>query len=798
MIISTFIIFSCILLIQAKTNAANSNVCPPFHLRDEFGTIINPNTDSKPYSPKQTCGYEGCHDYDKITKGYHFTQGAGEKPTLIQDSRCQWAITPGNYGGTWCSPAPLYKYLSPKDNKSARTMDMTSFTFITTGCGKCHPGGGSAEYDRHGNRYDRFMQNKKNNLVPGGKNNFDGDYYKAHWDKTGVLEADCMICHLPEYDFSARNEQLERLNFRWAPTEAAGFGHITGSIANNQPVQVKYNLSLFDENKVSPHIVLEPRDSACLSCHAKPGWKKRGANFRSRTDVHIRAGLKCVDCHPAGSNADDERINGKEMHQLGKGDDPGGHVRNDLDNTCRDCKDCHNTGYLGAPVTRHAWLPPLHLETISCQTCHIPERTVKSARVQAGDVYNSGTKIPSKGKHLWTFYGPDMQYWNHYGDLSMMGYDDKPTHIFTPLQAKYKGKIFPVNRVHSSWPAIQTRGKKGLMQPKMGDVYQMWSLHFKNASIYPNLNKIKDDNGDGQIEINRVEEIDAIISSVKEMLLQTNYPMDGKQVVWVMNDRIYTSGSEYNTIDKKPWEASAYGNAHKYNHDVFPAKSALGRNGCTDCHHPDSRFFFTKIVKYPFDEQAKCVTFPQYQILGLNKFFTWLGIIRETYLKPILYMLLILFASILTGWVFKIAINNRANQLPSFLEWKFIPHSISITVFLGSLIILFQPELSHYALPNRFWLDSNHFIISILVLFIALLFAIGQSQKTNILFVLIAIAIASGSLMLLNLPLLDFFTRIGYTVFDLTLVLLLIMLSMISVNHLILLKQETKTVKNQS
>jgi hypothetical protein len=39
-------------------------------------------------------------------------------------------------------------------------MDMTSFSFITAGCGACHPGGGSAEYDRSGNRYDKYMVEK--------------------------------------------------------------------------------------------------------------------------------------------------------------------------------------------------------------------------------------------------------------------------------------------------------------------------------------------------------------------------------------------------------------------------------------------------------------------------------------------------------------------------------------------------------------------------------------------------------------------------------------------------------------
>ena len=141
-------------------------------------------------------------------------------------------------------------------------------------------------------------------------------------------------------------------------------------------------------------------------------------------------------------------------------------------------------GILGAPIARHAWLPPLHIDKLACQTCHIPERAVKAALVQAGDVFNPGARIPSKGKHLWTFYGPDGAYWNHYGDLEMMGYDDKPTDPFRPVYAWYGGKIFPVNRIHSAWPGIEIEGQSALMQPKMGDVYKMWSAHRSDPAIY--------------------------------------------------------------------------------------------------------------------------------------------------------------------------------------------------------------------------------------------------------------------------------------------------------------------------
>ncbi len=617
-------------------------VCPPFHLLDEDGNVIDPvkgvNAD-KPYSPKQTCGK--CHDYDKITRAYHFTMGAGEKPTADVAARCQWASTPGFYGGTWCSPAPLYNYLSPKTNASPATMDMTSFSIMVM-CGSCHPGGGSAEYDRDGKRYDRWMADPASGLKSGGENNFDGDYFKAKWTESGVVEADCLLCHLPGYRFSDRNRHIKSMNFRWAATAGAGFASVSGSVEKGDPVTVVYDKSRFNpDGTISPNIVREPRNEACLACHAQPGWKKRGANFRGRTDVHLRAGLKCVDCHPAGQSADDPRIKGKDLHEIGKGDDPGGLVRDDLDNTARSCSDCHDTGRFGAPVPKHPGLPPVHLDVISCEACHIPERLVKPIQLQASDVFCPGTKIPSKGKHLWTFYGPEGAYRNHYGYLEMMGYDDKPTEPFRPFLVRYKGKIYPVNRVHTAWPGIEIEGKPGLMQPKMSDIYRMWDAHRKDKSKYPELAKIADDDGDGVIEVNRPEEIDALIASVTEMLRESKYPMEGKRVVWACNDRVYRSGTEFYTIPKHEWEASPFGNVHKYAHDIYPAKAALGAKGCADCHSKDSHFFFAPVALYPFDIGGPNATVPQYRLLGYSGappvydgipgtvalFFKWLAIV---------------------------------------------------------------------------------------------------------------------------------------------------------------------------
>jgi len=59
-------------------------------------------TDSKlPYSPKRTCG--ACHDYDQITKGYHFQQGRtdGTGKIVVSDTfapKSSWNLSSGMYG----------------------------------------------------------------------------------------------------------------------------------------------------------------------------------------------------------------------------------------------------------------------------------------------------------------------------------------------------------------------------------------------------------------------------------------------------------------------------------------------------------------------------------------------------------------------------------------------------------------------------------------------------------------------------------------------------------------------------
>ncbi|MDY0002909.1 MAG: hypothetical protein RBU30_16540, partial [Polyangia bacterium] len=496
---------------------------------------------------------------------------------------------------------------------------MTSFGFVSS-CGVCHPGGGPLEEDREGKRYDRWMADPSSKLTPGGDNGLDGDYYKARWSETGVVEADCLLCHKPDYDYAGRNAHLKKLNFRWAATVGSRLAQVQGSVVDGKPPAVTYNPKKFNpDGTVTQHTVRQVRNSTCLRCHSKSDWKKRGAAYSPRTDVHIAKGMRCLDCHTAGSRASDPRIRGKEAHQFGKGDDPGGFARNDLDNTVRSCESCHSDGTHGAPIAKHAGLPPLHLHRIACQTCHIPWRYVRAAAVQASDVYNPGPHITPPGKHIWTFYDARREYWNHYGENTLSTPSDQPTDRYRPELTRYKGKIYPVNRVHSAFVGYEEEGQAAIGQLIMKDFYAMWAAHLKSPKTeYPELAQITDDDADGMIEVNRPEEIDALLAATAKHVKKIVFPMARRRLVWVSNERVYRSGSEHRNISKQEWEASPFGSTHKYSHDVAPAKAALGAAGCRDCHSAKSPFFFGPALVRPFGPDGKPVWTSMSAIMGYD------------------------------------------------------------------------------------------------------------------------------------------------------------------------------------
>lgn len=346
--------------------------CPPFHLRDKNGDVIDPtkNADGTPVDPnlpvqqqgipravstKQTCG--ACHPYDRITHGYHFQMGRDELyPPTDPNSGVPKDKSPGFFG-KWLS---LYqRELVGKHFENPEQVDMTPFDWIVD-CGVCHPGGGPAEYDRSGKNYETV---KKTSPLTGSFG--DGDYYESPWEKTGVIEADCFICHLEDYEYSVRAQQIKKWNFEYAATAAAGFGFVWGSTIDGQQPKVYYNKSLFRADGTVHLHIRRPTDRQCMFCHDMSSVQKRGISWHSpyMQDVHTEQGLKCIDCH-----------HGDIRHNFAKGSSSIQTVRDDLDNTTLSCKKCHDNQEKGAPYPEHKGLPPLHLERIACTACHITHR----------------------------------------------------------------------------------------------------------------------------------------------------------------------------------------------------------------------------------------------------------------------------------------------------------------------------------------------------------------------------------------------------------------------------------------
>ena len=61
----------------------------------------------------------------------------------------------------------------------------------------------------------------------------DGDYSsrytpdgRSRFRESGVVEGDCLMCHLKGYRLDRRNGQLGLRNYRWAATAGAGLGEI--------------------------------------------------------------------------------------------------------------------------------------------------------------------------------------------------------------------------------------------------------------------------------------------------------------------------------------------------------------------------------------------------------------------------------------------------------------------------------------------------------------------------------------------------------------------------------------------
>ena len=348
-------------------------------LYDPNGVAISPDDEpAMPYSPRATCGK--CHPYALIARGWHFNAhnpnvpaGRPGEPWFLVDEKTGTVLPIS--GRAW------------PGTHTPRDAGLTDWQFVLRFGGHT-PGGG------YGMTSEEAIDNSPESL---------------RWGISGLLEIDCMFCHSADqrHDPTVATKQIAAENFQWAATAALGLAVVRGEAKNVRddwdpdlppspdfPEQAGptliYDHSRFDpDDRVLFSITRRPSNDRCYFCHSQrivgAGAPER---WHTEQDVHIAAGLLCVDCHRHG--LDHMMTRGYE----GESDHP---VRKSL--TCRGCHLGQGEpaggvslgGRYGAPHPQHRGLPPLHLDKLTCTACHSgpwPEMVPK--RVQTSLTHGLG------------------------------------------------------------------------------------------------------------------------------------------------------------------------------------------------------------------------------------------------------------------------------------------------------------------------------------------------------------------------------------------------------------------------
>ena len=389
-------------------------------LKDEAGQNVLKT--GKPISTRQSCGGD-CHDYEFISNSFHFQQGKNEmdRAVLASHGTPPFNTSPGMFGKFSIIPN---RQLTAADIKDPSDADMSQPEWLTK-CGGCHTGGGISEYDLHGRRFLSPQAKPTGVLDPSYtiRDRDTGQVIPWDWQKSGIAEADCFLCHVPKASRGERKKEMAAGNFRWANNATLVD---TGIVVRRSDGVLAYNRAAFNSDgtvKTEALDISDPTLENCAQCHGftarntttiqpiqhadimrgteKSGWIYNGAKIRDTVspnivgkekmdfpwDAHAAAGLVCIDCHFSVNNPgrmiqEDPKKNlrykpaeidlaeylRRPNHNFARGNIPPETVNLSQHDTMRACGDCHDA------EKAHAFLPykSTHFRSLACQTCHIP------------------------------------------------------------------------------------------------------------------------------------------------------------------------------------------------------------------------------------------------------------------------------------------------------------------------------------------------------------------------------------------------------------------------------------------
>ncbi|MCF8262506.1 MAG: cytochrome c3 family protein [Melioribacteraceae bacterium] len=582
---------------------SDGNKSVPVHLiklYDYNGFSIHKNDEFKiPFSIKNTCG--DCHTYDLIKSGTHFSidtkdsTARSSEPYLYMNYR-SLTLLPLSYRGSGGTISP-------------DSVGMAPFQFLKYF--GSHITGGNITENEEKETEENFFR----------------------WQVSGKLEINCFVCHDadPEYDQAEFANQINHENYKWASAASTSLANVIGYSSkmpdNYDPYnsytyvdvdrrsypepQINYDEERFDnENKVFFDLKKDVDNESCLFCHTTTDNTTTDRFINEQKDVHIAAGMKCVDCHKNDINH--KIIEGYQNEYADKNNE---HLKS------FSCEGCHIqaeesslAGRYGAPNPLHEGIPAIHFDKLSCAVCHssfIPEEETKM--VKTSRAHKLG--VPGPNKMPFTF--PLIQ---------------------SPVYVKNEsGKIEPHNLV---WPSYWAR--------KLGEKVSPLESSFVKANIQPLLKLDTVSNYGEWPEIS--EEI--LRRTLDTLNLKSS---DDEKIVFISGGKIFQLNAE-NSLES---ESSEFANPYTWPiaHNVRPAQQSLGVKGCDDCHSLNSDFYSSevKVISSINNQSVSKIEMTEFE--GLNKYYQSIfsfSFYFRPFLKLVLLfstftIILVVFSFILSG-----------------------------------------------------------------------------------------------------------------------------------------------------
>ncbi|MBA7716074.1 hypothetical protein ES703_125136 [subsurface metagenome] len=309
------------------------------------------------------------------------------------------------------------------------------------------------------------------------------------------------------------------------------------------PPTITYRQNTFDDkNKVFFDIVRKVPNQRCYFCHSNIDIDNGSHKWVQDEDVHLAAGLSCVDCHRHGL-----------MHNIIRGyEDEASASTNQLAATSS-CNGCHTTGRLGAPVPKHPGIPLVHFDKLTCTACHAgpwPQQT--TLRTKTSRAHALGTLAARKSP-------------------------DALPHIAYPVFAEQQGgKIAPHKLI---WPAFWAYLKDGTVEP-----IHLGTVRLTAGKVIARQRPASP--GDWRpISDKQIVEVLKALSSQQPDEGQSVYIAGGN--LYSLDEKGQLTGTEHEAARPYLWPIA---------HNVRPAAQSLGIRRCEDCHSTDAPFYFGEVA----------------------------------------------------------------------------------------------------------------------------------------------------------------------------------------------------------